>query len=104
MKYYKTKENKIRAIGEKGDIDDDQSFLVGKDWIELTKEEAEAITNPPLTIEQLLQNCINQRQSAYKNESDPLYLEAIFDNDDNKMQSWKDKVQEIKERYPKPEE
>jgi hypothetical protein len=102
MKYYKTKENIIRAIGEEGDIDGDQSFLVQDDWTEITKEEVEAITNPPLTEEQKLQLCINQRQTAYKVESDPLYLEAIYDNDDSKMQDWRDKVQEIKERYPKP--
>lgn len=39
MKYYKTSDNEIRAIGEKGDIDGDQSHLVQSDWVELPKGE-----------------------------------------------------------------
>lgn len=52
MKYYKTI-NGIRAICEKGDIDGDQSSLVQKDWVEITKDEMLAITNPPKTPEQI---------------------------------------------------
>lgn len=105
MKYYKTKENKIRAIGEKTDIDGDQSFLVQDDWVEVTKEEAEAIANPVIekTYEELLQECLNNRQSAYKQESDSLFLEATFDNNEIIMQKWRSKVKEIKTRFPKPE-
>ena len=52
MKYYKT-QNGIRAIGEKGDIDGDQSKLVQKDWILMTYEEVEAFLNPHKTEEEL---------------------------------------------------
>lgn len=63
MKYYKTN-NGIRAIGEKGDIDGDQSKLVQKDWIEITYDEMMKITNPPKTakeIEEIRVNEINNK-------------------------------------------
>lgn len=40
------------------------------------------------------------RQAAYRAESDPLFMEAKYDDDPVKMQNWKSKVMEIKERYP----
>lgn len=43
---------------------------------------------------------INKRKEAYLTESDPLFIEATFDNNDAKMQAWRDKVIEIKERFP----
>ena len=52
MKYYKIN-NEIRAIGEKGDIDGDQSKLIQKDWIEISYDEMMEITNPPKTQEEL---------------------------------------------------
>ncbi len=42
----------------------------------------------------------DKRQLAYKNESDPLYIEWQYDNDVKKEQIWRDKVEEIKLRYP----
>ena len=63
MKYYKT-QNGIRAIGEKGDIDGDQSKLVQKDWVEISYDEMIEITNPHKTSEELEQiriDDINQR-------------------------------------------
>lgn len=66
MKYYKT-QNGIRAIGEKGDIDGDQSKLVQKDWIEISYQEMLEITNPPKTQEELEQiriDAINQKARA----------------------------------------
>lgn len=38
------------------------------------------------------------RSSAYKSESDPLFFAGQYDDD---LTEWKDKVAEIKERYPK---
>jgi len=40
------------------------------------------------------------RQKAYKDESDPLYLEWQYDQTPEKEQAWRDKVAEIKARYP----
>lgn len=40
-----------------------------------------------------------KRREAYIKESDPLFIEATFDNDPAKMQAWRDKVIEIKARY-----
>lgn len=43
---------------------------------------------------------IAMRQAAYRAESDPIFMEARYDDDPAKMQEWKNKVVEIKERYP----
>jgi hypothetical protein len=46
MKYYNTN-NGIRAIGEIGDIDGDQSHLVKPSWTEITEAEKYELTKPP---------------------------------------------------------
>jgi len=40
------------------------------------------------------------RQTAYKLESDPLYMEWQFDQTEESEQAWRDKVSEIKLRHP----
>lgn len=45
-----------------------------------------------------------ERQKAYQEESDPLYLEWQYDQTAAKEQAWRDKVAEIKARYPLPDE
>lgn len=47
-----------------------------------------------------LKECLSIRKYAYMSESDPLKNELEFDGED--LQAWKDKVIEIKARYPKP--
>lgn len=47
-----------------------------------------------------LSECLILRKSAYYNESDLLKNELEFDGGD--LQVWRDKVVEIKTRYPKP--
>jgi len=44
-----------------------------------------------------------KRQDAYKNESDPLFMAAQFDGTPESLNVWKNKVTEIKERYPLPD-
>ena len=51
---------------------------------------------------ELSQN-LEKRQTAYVKESDPLYMEAQFDDTPETLQKWRDKVAEIKARYPLPE-
>lgn len=41
-----------------------------------------------------------KRQKAYREESDPLYMEWQFDQTEEAEQKWRTKVQEIKNRYP----
>jgi len=41
-----------------------------------------------------------KRQTAYKTESDPLYMEWQFDQTPESEQAWRDKVEEIKLCYP----
>lgn len=43
------------------------------------------------------------REAAYRIESDPLFMEARYDDDPIKLKAWKDKVAEIKVRYPLPQ-
>ncbi|MCX8758904.1 hypothetical protein NOK64_24035 [Vibrio parahaemolyticus] len=45
-----------------------------------------------------------ERKKAYTEESDPLYLEWQYDQTAEKEQVWRDKVAEIKARYPLPAE
>lgn len=44
------------------------------------------------------------RRQAYVVESDPLYLEWQYDQTPEAEQAWRDKVAEIKARYPLPTE
>lgn len=46
---------------------------------------------------------VSLRQSAYRIEADPLYLEAQYDGTEESMQKWRDKVAEIKLRIVLPE-
>lgn len=55
---------------------------------------------PPLTQEQILEGIINQRKAAYKTESDPFYMEWQFDQTTESEQVWRDRVMEVKARYP----
>jgi len=45
-----------------------------------------------------------QRKAAYALESDPLYMEWQYDQTAEAEQAWRDKVAEIKARYPLPAE
>lgn len=49
-----------------------------------------------------LNTILQQRQHAYKSESDALYLTWQYDQTPEAEQAWRDKVAEIKQRYPKP--
>ncbi|MCZ0752586.1 hypothetical protein [Aeromonas enteropelogenes] len=40
------------------------------------------------------------REHAYRTESDPLYMEWKYDGTPEKEKAWRDKVAEIKSRYP----
>lgn len=63
------------------------------------------ISEISVEIEEIKLNKIHeQRQQAYKEESDPLYLEWQYDQTPEKEQAWRDKVAEIKARYPQPTE
>lgn len=44
-----------------------------------------------------------QRKLAYQKEADPLYLEWQYDQTPEKEQIWRDKVEDIKHRFPLPE-
>lgn len=50
----------------------------------------------------LLSAALGNRATAYKSESDPLYIEWQYDQSDEGETKWRAKVLEIKERYPLP--
>ena len=43
---------------------------------------------------------MEKRKEAYKTESDPLMFEWMFDKTAEKENAWREKVAEIKEKYP----
>ncbi|HGF4956676.1 TPA: hypothetical protein ACF33T_004449 [Vibrio parahaemolyticus] len=47
---------------------------------------------------------VELRQAAYVKESDPLYMEWQYDQTAESEKAWRDKVAEIKARYPLPTE
>ena len=65
--------------------------------IGMNAEQIESVLNQQQF--ELSQN-VEKREAAYKRESDPLYMEAQFDGTTKSLQVWRDKVTEIKARYP----
>lgn len=63
----------------------------------MNEEQMESVLNQKAF--ELSQN-VEKRQAAYKTESDPLYMEWQFDQTTDSEQAWRDKVTEIKARYP----
>jgi len=61
-----------------------------------TKEQVEAEAK-----EAELQRVETNRRNAYQKEADPLYLK--WQRGEATEQEWLDKIEEIKERFPKPE-
>ncbi|HDQ4100720.1 TPA: hypothetical protein SL768_006069 [Pseudomonas aeruginosa] len=53
---------------------------------------------------QKLAEAQDARRAAYVVESDPLFLEWQYDQTPESEQAWRDKVAEIKARYPLPAE
>lgn len=63
----------------------------------MTAEQIDAVLNQKAF--ELSQNT-SKRKIAYNEESDPLFMEAQFEATPESLQKWKDKVNEIKLRYP----
>ena len=79
MKYYKTKTD-IRAI------EVSQEFLIQDDWIEITKEEMLAITNPPKTDEQIIAEQV-QEYKLFLDKTDKKVLpDYEFKEGDNSLE------------------
>lgn len=57
--------------------------------------------NAAITQQELL-DVHAQRQAAYREESDSLFLEWQYDKTPESEQLWRNKVTEIKARYPFP--
>lgn len=65
----------------------------------MDQEQIESVLNQQQF--ELSQN-LEKRQAAYTKESDPLYMEVQFEGTPESLQKWRDKVAEIKARYPLP--
>ena len=53
-----------------------------------------------LSVSEQNERALNARKSAQRNESDPLFMEWKYDLTAESEQIWRDKVNEIKLRYP----
>lgn len=81
----------------------------GKTYYNLTKDAAKSFGIPDNEYQtaldnEMLNNVLENRRQAYLLESDPLYMEWQFDKLPESEQVWRDKVAEIKARYPLPSE
>jgi hypothetical protein len=66
--------------------------------LEAMEEALDPIPEPyQLTLEEVLA----ARRAAYSLEADPLFFGS--ERGENERQAWLDKIQEIKDRWPKPE-
>jgi hypothetical protein len=64
--------------------------------------EPEPEPEPEKTPQELLQEARENRQSAYTAEADPLFFK--YQRGEAEEQEWLDKIEEIRARYPYPEE
>ena len=71
----------------------------GWQWYDFAEDRDNAI--PELSNKEKLQQVENNRRNAYRNEADPLYLK--WQRGESTEQEWLDKIEEIKDRFPKPE-
>ena len=76
MKYYKTLNDDVMAIGEDADIEGDQSELVKEEWVLLTDEEYNAFLNPSKTREEIKE----EYSAAIQNMLDSKAKELGYDN------------------------
>ncbi|EMW3876289.1 hypothetical protein AAE147_005982 [Pseudomonas aeruginosa] len=66
-------------------------------------EEARALIAAAIHAE-TLERALDARRVAYAADSDPLYMEWQYDQTPESEKAWRDKVAEIKARYPLPAE
>jgi len=77
----------------------------GKSWravnskSDCTKEETFSEVQPDPIQPDLVEMAVQQRESAYREESDPIFFKA--QRGEATMDEWKAKVAEIKARFPK---
>ena len=97
MRYVK-KDNEIFAYDSNQNNLYKQAISEGAEAI--SEVEANEIANPPLSEEQQIERNKQLRLMAYKEESDPLFIEWQYDKTDDKELVWRTKVEEIKARFP----
>jgi hypothetical protein len=85
----------VATIGDVTESNEVSSFLIAN-GLNIPEEELELVYTGEEARE--------ARQRAYSVESDLLYMEWQYDNTPEKEQAWRDKVTEIKARYPLPTE
>lgn len=81
----------------------------GQQYFNITEREALSIGISQSVVDLAVSNqerlnIIDSRRKAYLLESDPLYMEWQYDQTPEKEKAWRDKVAEIKARYPLPSE
>ncbi|MBD6946520.1 hypothetical protein [Vibrio parahaemolyticus] len=81
----------------------------GKDYQQFSKVELKEAGVPDNIILEAIKaaeisEVISRRVADYQKESDPLYMEWQYDQTAESEKAWRDKVAEIKARYPLPTE
>ena len=112
MKYYFNKDNKIIEIETIHSTERLKELSAEYRNVDLYKKKSdipipedheligdEFVLLPDVSKARAEQEVISNRKSAYQSESDPIYFK--YQRGEATEQEWLDKVQEIKERYPK---
>lgn len=66
FKFFKDKNNKVFGIDVDSSNEDSWENSIKKGWTEISREEAEKITNPPATKEQLTEQAEQQKQALIR--------------------------------------
>lgn len=75
MQYYECSNGEVRAIGEEGDIDGDQSYLIQSGWRLMTEQEFANYLNPPKTPEEIAAAAILAKKEAFMVAWEALVIE-----------------------------
>lgn len=95
--------NRVGGVDADRELDGEiVPYTLSEDEIKALNGVEIAPFNDSLPFEVRLNETINLRKQAYVLESDPIFMEAKYNEDEVLMQKWRDKVEEIKLRIPLP--
>jgi hypothetical protein len=108
----KEQEEFLKAYVEKAHLDNVQVWPIPKDlenWIEIPYDHEFDYMGKIYDIESgefitcnkmKKKSAINDRKKAYAKRSDPMFIEATFDQTELADKAWRDEVKAIKAEYP----
>lgn len=96
MKYFKDESGSVWAF----ESDGSQDSFIPDGLVSITESEANELRFPAQSFDQMTADVEAKRAAAYREESDPLFFD--WQRGKATKEQWDAKVQEIKERFPKP--